>query len=274
MSDRPPNSDWLEQALASTRRRVRQVEIDACRIRTDLAQIEVANAAGIVDGSISAPLGDELSDTSQQTVMHVEALAPSLELPVFDDPVKTVAPDVGLDWQPAATPLPERMDILVSAPPPTDAPTHAESPPQAAAELVQESSTLTGLIGRSRRIYRRATSPVVASLVLHGAILFLAVSITVATIDRDDLRFSPTILDLGHEPAKERESLDPHQLADLGETGIHEALADLPKFDALASLDPPSTPIDLKSVDGPVSAGRVGLPDSIPNRVVPPGTIA
>ncbi len=245
--------------LSIPRRRVRQVEIDACRIRTDLARLEVANAAEVVDDSISAPLREYLSDTSQQTTVREEALAPAPQLPIFDDPVRNLAPDVGRDWQPAATPLPDGMDILVSTPLTTDAPPDAENPHQPAAEPIPELSTRSVLIDRSRGIYRRATSPVMASLVLHGAILFLAVSITVATIDRDDLRFSPAVLNLGHEPAKESESLDPHQLADLGKTGIHEALANLPKFDSLASLDPPSTPIDLKSVEGPVSLGRAGF---------------
>ena len=66
MSRDPSNSDWLERNLESARRRVNQLEIDACRIRTDLARLEVANATGIVH----------------------EAIAPD-----FEQPVASIAPE-------------------------------------------------------------------------------------------------------------------------------------------------------------------------------------
>ncbi|HVT30021.1 MAG TPA: hypothetical protein VHE81_18530 [Lacipirellulaceae bacterium] len=274
MSDHPLNSDWLERALESARRRVRQVEIDACRIRTDLAQLEVTNAASVIDSDVAGyvredlcgtrPLANDLHDPATEE----EYIGPSPEVTILDESAKIATLEIG--WQPAATPLPDGMDILVSAPMPTEMAACEQKPEQTATEHVPEPSNLTKLAGRPRHIYRRPTSPLMASLLVHGAVLFLAASVTVATIDRIDPQFAPTVLDLSHEPAKKSVEFDPHELADLGKTGIHKALADLPKFDGLAALDQPPMPIDLKSLDGPVSLGRAGLPDMIPTE---PGTL-
>src|SRR5215213_7433001 len=92
------NSDWLERNLESARRRVNQLEIDACKIRTDLARLEVANASGIVD-----------------------SVAPELRLPVAIG-----GTEPSLDWQPAAELVPDGMEILVGETPAVEAPLAAD----------------------------------------------------------------------------------------------------------------------------------------------------
>jgi hypothetical protein len=248
MSDHPSNSDWFEEKLASTRRSVRKLEIDACRIRTDLARLEAANATGIVIEDLVPTLGDE-----------------SPAFPDVEQPLLNGAPEEPLDWQSAATPLPEGMDIRVGAP--ADAKDIAQSvvPPQEKAEtVVAELSPETVTLDRSRGLYRRATSPVMASLIVHGAILFLAVSVTVATFDRNDPRFTTTTLKLNPEAAKPPENFEVQQLADLGETAAHDGISGSPAFDSAVSLSQDPIPIDIKSVEGPESVGRMGTSNSIP----------
>src|SRR4051794_16213546 len=99
MSRELSNSDWLERKLEAARRRVNQLEIDAYRIRTDLAQIEVANATGIVQ----------------------DLIAPDIE-----EPVANGASERALEWQPAADLIPHGMEILVGAPSAVEAPIKAE----------------------------------------------------------------------------------------------------------------------------------------------------
>src|SRR6476620_8204944 len=103
MSQESSNSDWLQEALESTRRNVRQLEIDAYRIRTDLARIEVANAAGVANRSAVAPPVIEESDQQPQALLRAEP--------------PPVAEADSIEWQPAAMNGPAGMDVLVGAPP-------------------------------------------------------------------------------------------------------------------------------------------------------------
>src|SRR3954462_4772419 len=84
----PSTSDWLERKLESARRRVNQLEIDACRIRTDLARLEVANATGIVESAVA---------------------------PDIDQPVATAVTEQPLNWQPVAELIPDGMELLAGA---------------------------------------------------------------------------------------------------------------------------------------------------------------
>jgi hypothetical protein len=124
MSRESSNSEWVERKLEAARRRVNQIEIEACRIRTDLAQLEAANATGVVP----------------------DGIAPSVEQPVVNG--GTESP---LDWQPAADLIPHGMEILVGAPAAIEAPTEAEEPARSVAEPVPAGdSWVSGLINRSR----------------------------------------------------------------------------------------------------------------------------
>jgi hypothetical protein len=236
MSRDPSNSDWLERNLESARRRVNQLEIDACRIRTDLARLEVANAAGIVQ----------------------DATAPEIE-----QAVATGTPEQTLCWQPVAELVPEGMEILVGVPPDVEPPiaTDASEPIDAEPVPVGE-SWVSGLVNRSRGVYRRATSPVMASLIAHAAVMILAVSITVVTIERNDAGPTTTTLVLGEKTSKEPETFDPHQLADLGETGGQNAVAELPQLEAVGPVDHEPIPIEFESVVSPESLGKMGPSNS------------
>src|SRR4029079_6514716 len=123
----------------------------------------------------------------------------------------------------------------VGGPPGLEAPIAPEDSEAIDAEPVAsgESSWVSGLVNRSRGVYRRTTSPVMASLIAHAAVMILAVSITVASIEGHDAGSTTTTLLLGEKTSKEAETFDPHQLADLGETGVPNAMAELPRLEAV-----------------------------------------
>ncbi|HEX5471081.1 MAG TPA: hypothetical protein VFW73_04305, partial [Lacipirellulaceae bacterium] len=185
-----------------------------------------------------------------------------IEDPQFEVPTTTSTSEVRVEWQPAAEPLPEGMQILVSAPP-------AESQRTVEAEEARDSDPLpqlasgTALVGQLRSIYRGATSPVMASLLVHAVVVFLAASITVATFDQNAGQFASVVLDLSHEPVEKSESFDPGKLADLSEADIHDAMTDVPRMNSLAAVDQPPIPVDFKSIDGPLSSGRAGIPSAL-----------
>src|SRR5207237_7898241 len=97
-----------------------------------------------------------------------------------------MASDIALDWRPAATSIPDGMEILVGEPAQSDKLSEIENSQEVGAEAIvadppdKDLTPAAELVNCSSGIRRRVTSPVMASLVLHGAILFLTVSITVA----------------------------------------------------------------------------------------------
>jgi von Willebrand factor type A domain len=226
----------LSNLFSSARRRVNQLEIDACRIRTDLARLEVANATGIVQAAGT---------------------------PDKEQPVAPAAAGQPLNWQPVAGLIPDGMELLAGAMLSAEAPIEAEDSEQVAAEpVLAGESWVSGLVSRSRGMYRRTTSPVMASVVAHAAVMILAVSITVASMERNDAGLTTTTLVLGDKPSKESASFDPHQLADLGETGVQNAVADLPKLEAVATVDHDPIPIDFESIVSPAAPGKMGPSNS------------
>ena len=85
-----------------------------------------------------------------------------------------------------------------------EAPVAVEDSEQPVAEPVLLASRgCRGWSNRSRGMYRRTTSPVMASLIAHGAVMILAVSITVVTIERNDAGPTTTTLVLGDKPSKD-----------------------------------------------------------------------
>jgi hypothetical protein len=230
------NADWVERNLESTRRRVKQLEIEACRIRTDLAQIEVANATGVVHDTIA---------------------------PDVEQPIANVDSEKPLDWQAAVELIPDRMEILVGATPvATSAIGNGSSEPIPTAALPAEESWVSGPVNRSRGVRRRTTSPVMASLIAHATVMILAVSITVVSIEGHDAGPTKTTLVLGDKPSKEAEAFDPHQLADLGETGGQTVTAEMPVPEAVGPVDHKPIPIEFESLANSEPIGKMGPSDA------------
>lgn len=232
MSVEPSNSEWLARNLEATRRRVHQLEIDACRIRTDLARLEVANATGLVmdDEPSVDPLATYIAGTSKNAFdgsATFDYAAEDLKAPIDDDAHDTAE-------------LPNQYR-------PID--TVGES----------EMSYAATIVGRSRTMYRRATSSAATSIVFHSAALLLMASVTIASLDRASP--PPTVLKLGREKSKPTENIDVRQLADLGDTGDGPAI-NINDAKVVAPLGP-IEPTDFDSADGAASLGQLGLGASI-----------
>src|SRR3954463_9578836 len=145
MSRRPSDPDHIEKILESARRDVRQLEIDAARIRTDLAQLEAANAIGVLDGEVAPPLHED-----------------SYEAPAQREAYSPVAPaPSAIEWQPAAASIPDEMEILVGEELKPD-----KAPPTEASAAVEpfetnlpddDYSTAEESITPLRALYRRLT---------------------------------------------------------------------------------------------------------------------
>ena len=234
MSRNLSQSEWLERNLESARRRVQQLEIDACRIRTDLAELEAANAAGTI---------------AQRAVVDSEQ-------PVAGGPVQSQ-----YDWQPVAASIPEGMEIVAGSLQPT-AVVSADPFEGSLDEAMPEGeSWITGLMQRSRGIYRRMTSPVMASVFAHAAIMIVAISITVVTIERNDAGPTTTLV-LGEKRANETAIFEPQQLADLGTLGADTISPDISQLDVSSPVDNSVIPAAFESTIVPASPGELGLLDA------------
>jgi hypothetical protein len=248
MSDDPSKPDWWAQILKSARRNVRQLEIDACRIRTDLARLEAANAVENVDGDIASLFQDDEIDRHHEDAPPKEPTAINV-----DSAPANGAPKNAIDWRSASESNPEGMEILVAA-----------TSPEITAHLdATEISPTVGSINRSRNLYRRATPSGVASLTFHCAILMLMLSITVGKLEPDDSRFLTATLELGKAPVTELEKLEPPHPADLGDAALEKSLVDSarggPQFDSVGKLDHDVVPIELPRLDTAVLPARAGL---------------
>jgi hypothetical protein len=252
MSLRPSDSDRIEKILESTRRDVRQLEIDAARIRTDLAQLEAVNAVGVLDGEVAPVLDEDPIETSAPPA------APSA----------VPATPSALDWQPAAAVVPDGMEILVGVEPQSDesSPIEDSVDPEPITTDVPgtETPAVAEPVTLARALYRRLTSPMVASLTVHTAILVLTLSISVAAIERDS-QFGPTVLSLGDKPVKEPEHIDVQQLADLGQTSTQSVTSETSPLDLAGStsIGPPAIPVDVRPLDGPAALSQMGIPSAL-----------
>lgn len=268
MSLRPPTSDELEETLESTRRNVRQLEIDAYRIRTDLTRLEVALESGVVHGDSVEPSRDEAAGASHPTPLRLDARAAPPGALTPEHPLAMAASVVASEWQPVAGPFAEGVDDFLSAPPLSAARSPLENPQDvqvAVAEPIVAALTSVALLGnRTRRAYRHATSPFMASLMLHGAIVLAIVSITVATFVHNEQQFGATVLDLGEKASEPLPNLDLEKLGALDDAVLQNTISDLPQFEVAGPLVSEVTPVDFESIAGPTSLGDIGLVGSVP----------
>jgi von Willebrand factor type A domain len=247
------DSDELEEALESTRRNVRQLEMDTCRVRNDLTRLEVALEGGIANRPHTKPPdGQPAADHhADQPLVRVndESVEPvAIELDPFGSiPSPTAAPN--------ESPLSTTLRGIIP---------DSDNDSEASSEL----SVATVFGHRARRTYRYLTSPVVASLILHGAIILAIVSMTVATIVHAEKPFAATIVELGEKPPAQldaSETFDLGKVAPLDETDLSEPLSDSTNLDASGPLVDEVAPVDFESVSGPVSLGDAGLVTANPS---------
>jgi hypothetical protein len=183
MSSVPAEPDPLEETLESTRRSIRQLEMDTYRVRTDLTRLEVAlesvknRDAGAVAEDTSAldwepPTAEGFGavDLPSRTIDSREAaVAPT----AFEENFDVARPNEQINAHDFAS-FPDSADGKLDAP---------------------NEDSLAGrpVISKGAgSAYKLATPPVVASLALHGAMILAIVSITVAAVVRSEPSFTTT----------------------------------------------------------------------------------
>jgi hypothetical protein len=164
------------------------------------------------------------------------------------------------------------MEILIGQETQADASTSIEQLVEPSVEpqlpeahlLENESSQISESVSLPRALYRRLTSPMVASLTVHVAILVLTLSISVAAIEHEP-QFARTVLSLGDKPAPESENLDIHQLVDLGQATTEVASSDAPKLESIASANilPSNIPVDVRPLNSPGVPSQMGIPSAL-----------
>jgi hypothetical protein len=219
------DSDDLEEALESTRRNVRQLEMDTCRVRNDLTRLEVALESGMANRPRTTRPADERpgDHLADQPLVRVE-----------DEVVEPVA--IELDPLGSAASPTLAPDELPITPISRAAEAESNTDNDSSSELPVE--TIYG--SRVRRTYRYLTSPVVASLVLHGTIILAIVSMTVATIVHAEKPFAATFLDLDDKPPAQletSESFDLGKVAPIAETNLTEPLSESTSLDGGPLVD-------------------------------------
>jgi hypothetical protein len=226
--------------------------MDAYRVRTDLTRLEVALEDGLANGQLASPPRDEETDAAhrmEQPPARVDALAaaPLAPEPKHFEPL--ASPMVESEWQHPA------------------APTATTDPESVGDETDVAALAAASVFGnRARRTYRYVTSPVVASIILHGAIVLMIVSMTVATIVHTQKPFAATFVDLGDKPPEpeQLDDLDLGKVGEVDETVLQDPISNVSQLDLAGPVVDVVTPVDFESVGGPTSLGDAGLISAIP----------
>jgi hypothetical protein len=269
MSTSPSNSDRLEDTLESTRRSVRQLEIDAYRIRADLTRIEAElDAEGDRDPA-TLPRREVIPvpTPATPTSASVNALATTPRVYPIDGAPTITVPTTSLDWQASVAPsLPDGMNLLVGTSPQIAAPSVLETaPPSVIDPIATELASTSNVPTLQKRRYRRAARPFMSSLVVHAVILLLATSITVVTIVETRPFFTADLVELAdEEPIEKLENVDVDQLGQLDDIQLQNTISDSAKFDVAGPLVDEVVPVDFQSVAGPANLGDMGAFSSLP----------
>lgn len=253
MSLRPSDSDDLEKTLASTRRNVRQLEMDTCRIRNDLTRLEVALESGIPNLRREA---SQDGDDERVAVLHSSEPLVHVDAPHVVPEAVEFAPFESIE-SPTSGPEPVAESAAVtpfeSEPVETELTDIEPSTELAAASIVGS---------RARRTYLYVTSPAVVSVLLHAAIVLLIVSISVATIVNNKKPFAATFVDvsLGEKPPEQLDtSFDLGKPGELDETAVDDALVDGAKLDLAGPVVDDVMPVDFETATVAASIGDAGL---------------
>ncbi len=256
MSSVPSESDPLEETLESARRNIRQLEMDTYRVRTDLTRLEVALEAVKSRDPHATAASAPLPETEKRPA---ETFEPN------DSPFITIEPSQALS---EAAAFEEHPKFVPSAEPVVAR--EFNSFPESISDKLGEpqfdepdENSLAGAKPRkdTAPVFKVASQPVVASLVLHGAVLLAIVSISVAAVVHSEPAFTTTILDLGEKPAEHSENFDLGQLAALDtNVGIPDATAEPLQAAPPGPLVNEVVPVDFESAAvGPPNEGEAGL---------------
>jgi hypothetical protein len=259
MSTGSPKLARREQAIEATRRRLRRLEIETHRIKAELARLEADYEDDVADW-----LSRKLRRRTTAPAMpgSIEPGSPATMVAAFDPAAAEPASDrvaVATNGWPAKRRATKKAN---SADAPIDTCSIRDDAALIPLLQVSEDSLPSGAPGRRAKVYRRAASPLLCSLALHAVIFSFCVTLTIATVVRQEvpLLSAPaeldevsieTFSDVEIPPTKFEDAelqnvvyespdfnVSDHKLSDLEPTAIGvgtQAFGDIGQLDALPS---------------------------------------
>ncbi len=184
MSIGSPKLARREQAIEATRRRLRRLEIEAHRIKADLARLEAEYEDDMADW-LSRRVKRRVPKTAVAGMISPTAIKAAPQVVVEDavDAVQVAAPESSIRFRTLRTGKTAASRTGGAAPPVA---INIDGAPAAA--VAQR--------GPRAARYRKAASPILCSFVLHAIVLSLCVTITIATIAQQQILLLSTPADV------------------------------------------------------------------------------
>jgi hypothetical protein len=251
MSTGPPKLARREQAIEAARRRLRRLEIEAHRIKADLARLEADYEDDVADW-LSRRLRRRMPPSVVAGTMTPKLLRASKCNSGDNDkpsPVETFAstPEV-------AAALLDKVSI-------------GAANDSAALEVVSEivaSETVLPQRARGARQLRKAASPLLCSFALHAVILSFCVTITIATIVREEIPLLSTPGHLDKVTVEEFHDVE-IPVTRFEDQEIHNVAYQRPEFNladnAVTELEPAEFGV------GTQALGEIGQLDALPSEL-------
>jgi hypothetical protein len=252
MSNGSPKLERRQKAIESTRRRLRRLEIEAHRIRAELARLEADYEDDVADW-LSRKLRRRSSSTFESRV---------------DAPDREISSVAGV-FDPGRSAIERRARTKVLHENFGDGHDHDRndkpSPlPQIAINADNASSPSGSPQKLSRRTYRKTAPPLVCSLAVHAAGLLLCLSFGVATIVQQSVPLfaSPTEIAADAEAELSEVEIEPTKFED---PELQNVVAETEEFNLADSMRSEFEPTQLGAGSQPI--GDVGQLDALPSEL-------
>jgi hypothetical protein len=195
MSTGSPKLARREHAIEAARRRLRRLEIEAHRIKAELARLEADYEDDVADW-LSRKL--RRRTTAPATVGSIEPGSPATMVAVFDpaatEPARDVATAIAANGHAVKERATTKAKFVDAVKDVDTGSTNREAASILLAKVGEAPSS--GVSPGRRAVYRRAASPLLCSFALHAIVLSFCVTITIATVVRQDVPLLSTPADL------------------------------------------------------------------------------
>jgi hypothetical protein len=250
MSLGSPKLARREQAIEATRRRLRRLEIEAHRIKAELARLEAEYEDDVADW-LSRKLRRRTSLPTQQRVDGAHSDGPREAVD------GTVRPGVVRFERSPATEVIDPRDKANTR-------TVASDRTRSAPPVVVADSDDVASRARSAAAYRKNASPLLLSLAVHALALILCLTLTFATLVQQNTPLLASPTDLDDETANEfsEVEIEPTKFED---TELQNVIAEDTDFNVADNLLREFEPMELGAGVQPL--GDIGQLDALPSEL-------